>query len=215
MSLLYNIYIIILSICLLINVIVSINKKTINYIRTFVIFLSVTVIIEILANWLISHGKTTISLYNFYSSFECCFYLWVLRNILRGRILKKAITICFFIYPILTLIDIYLIQRPGNFHTISYALGCLLLIFFSIAYFYELFTKPQATRLSKEPAFWISSGLLFFYSVSFPLFVSANLIRSFPRILYQNTDNILFVLNVLLYLLFSIAFLCKIQIRKS
>jgi hypothetical protein len=38
---------------------------------------------------------------------------------------------------------------------------------------------------------------------------------SFPIILANNLQYILIVLNVFLYLLFSIAFLCRIKIRKS
>ena len=185
------------------------------YIKAFTPFLLLSITIEFIASWIIKNGHSSILLYNFLSTFECCFYLWILSSIVRSKMLKKIIFKIIILYPVMVLADIYFIQQKGNFHSISYAFGCLLIIFFSIAYFYELFAKPQATRLSNEPAFWICSGLLFFYSVSFPLFVSANLIKSFPHILSNNMQIILIILNVFLYSLFSIAFLCKIQIRKS
>jgi hypothetical protein len=67
----------------------------------------------------------------------------------------------------------------------------------------------------KEPAFWICSGLLFFYTCSFPLFGLWNHLHGLPRIILRNLAAVMQFLNVLLYSLFSIAFLCRIRIQKK
>lgn len=215
MSLELYIYTSAISISLLFSCFLFLKASQPIYLKTFTPFLLISLIIEIIAIRISESGKTNTTFYNFSTTFEAVFYLWVLFNIVSGKLIKKIILISLFIYPILCLLDIYVFQSPSSFHTVSYAFGCLLLIFFSIVYFYELFANPKAITLSKEPAFWICSGLLFFYSVTFPLFVCVNIMKTFPAILSNNLQYILIVLNVFLYLQFSIAFLCRITIKKS
>jgi hypothetical protein len=42
-----------------------------------------------------------------------------------------------------------------------------------------------------------------------------NFMNSAPQIIIRNLMNILMIINVLSYSLFTIAFLCRIRIRKS
>ncbi len=209
------IYLTAVSICFILSCFASLKKSTVFYLKAFVPFLLVTIIIEIFTTALVLKNESTTFIYNLSTTLEIVFYLFVLLNILRGKFIKTVISISTITYPILSLIDIYFIKAKGNFHTVSYAFGCLLIIIFSLSYFLELFAKPQITRLSKDSAFWICTGLLFFYSVTFPLYVSINFMITFPPIIANNLQYILVVLNVLLYLLFSIAFVCRIKIKKS
>jgi hypothetical protein len=180
-----------------------------------VLFLGFTLFIEIYSTLLADNGQVTVPVYNISTTIEVVYYLWVFREILKKVLQKKILLLAMIGYPVISLIDLLFIQQPGNFHSVSYAIGCLLIILFSIIYFYDLFTNPKAIILHNEPAFWITTGLLLFYSVSFPLFVSTNLMKFFSSVLAKNVDYILIVLNVFLYLLFSIAFLCRIKIKKS
>ena len=204
-----------MSISLLLSFLLLLKKITPLFFKTFSPFLLLSIIVELIGAMLIRDGKSTTPLYNIYTTLEVVFYLWILLNILQGKLLKKILICCIIIYPAISLIDIYFIQGIEHFHSTSYSLGCLLLVLFSILYFFQLFARPSAIRLTREPSFWICTGLLMFYSISFPLFAFANFMTTFPNILAKNLQNILIVLNVLLYLLFSIAFLCKIRIRKS
>lgn len=206
---------IVVSISFLLSSLLFFRKLTPIYIRSFAPFLFFSLVIEAVAAWMISKNISTTLLFNLASTIEITFYLWILRSIVRGGILKKILLILIVLYPILSFADILFIQGKEDFHSIGYALGCLLIVFFSIMFFYQLFAKPKAVILAKEPDFWICTGLLLFYSVTFPLFASANLMKSFPPILANNVQYILIVLNVFLYLLFSIAFLCRIKIKKS
>jgi hypothetical protein len=164
---------------------------------------------------MITRNISTTLLFNVSSTIEISFYLWILYSIINKSSARKMSFVLIFLYPILSFIDIIFIQGKDDFHSIGYAFGCLLIVFFTIFYFYELFAKPKAILLTREPDFWICTALLFFYSVTFPLFASANFMKSFPPILANNVQYILIVLNVFLYLLFSIAFLCRIKIKKS
>ncbi|MFC4233550.1 hypothetical protein ACFOW1_16735 [Parasediminibacterium paludis] len=215
MSLQLYIYLVVVSVSFLLNLLLFFKKSTPKYLKGFTPFLFLSLLVEVAAGWLIKKNSSTTLIYNISTTIEITFYLWVLYNITRGSISKKILLISTAVYPIISFVDIIFIQGKEDFHSVGYAFGCLLIVFFTILFFYELFAKPKAIILTREPDFWICTGLLLFYSVTFPFYAAANLMKSFPPILANNVQYLLIVVNVFLYLLFSIAFLCRIKIKKS
>jgi hypothetical protein len=97
----------------------------------------------------------------------------------------------------------------------TYALGCLLIAVICIYYFFELFQMSHSINLIRQPAFWICSGLLFFYCCSFPLYGLLNFLKKVPDFIRESIGVIILLLNVFLYSSFTIAFLCRIRGRNS
>ncbi|WP_133053943.1 hypothetical protein [Niastella yeongjuensis] len=152
-------------------------------------------------------------LFNTFTTFEIIFYLYIIRCCLYNLKIRKIILWVMTIYPVLVLINSAFFQVK-TFHTSTYSFGCLLIVGACIYYFLELFQSTRSVNLLKEPAFWICSGLLFFYTCSFPLFGLWNHLHGLPGIILRNLSTVLQILNVLLYSLFSIAFLCRVRFRK-
>ena len=117
------------------------------------------------------------------------------------------------LYALTAVINIVFIQKMKAFHTVTYAFGCLLIVVVCIFYFLELFRNPKSVKLTSNPAFWICSGLLFFYCCGFPLYGLLNFISGISLII-NNFFAIIIILNIFLYSLFTIAFLCRLKIRK-
>lgn len=203
-----------IALSLLASIIVFIKKELSGYLKLFPFFLTVTLIVEIAGWWFTEHNMETAAFYNFFSLFEFVFYMYVLKNIILSQRIKTVISYTIIIYSVLTLINIFFIQKINTFHTLTYSIGCLLIVIISMYYFFELFKSPSAVNLKKEPAFWIASGLLFFYTCTLPFFGLANYINSVLPVLVRNFKSILSMLNVLLYSLFTVAFLCRIKMRK-
>lgn len=153
-------------------------------------------------------------IYNWFTAFEFGFYLYLLREIVKSKKVKKVILITSLIFLPLTSINIAFIQGKDGFHSVTYSVGCLLIVAFSIYYFYELFKLPKSVALIRESEFWICSGILFFYCCSFPLMGLVNFLDTVPRLIIDNLDFFLTLLNVMLYSLYTIAFLCRIKIRR-
>ncbi len=186
------------------------------YLKLFPFFLLISLTAELIGIYFIYVLKrhSNLFIYNPFSAFEFVFYIWLLRAIIRNKLVKKILIVLLVLYPIGAGINIYFFQGINGFHSITYAVGCLLIITFSTYYFYELFLIPEPVNLLFEPAFWICTGLLFFYSCTFPLFGLSNIVTSLPRIIINNIEIIINMLNSLLYLMFSIAFLCTIRKTK-
>jgi len=202
-------------ICILSGIGLFFQIKPPLYIKLLPIFLLLTFTVEGISNYLTEHKIANIPLYNFYSVLEIGFYLFVLKEIMQSRKIRKIIRNLIWIYPLIALVNILFLQKIGHFHSMTYSLGCLLIVFMSIYYFYELFQIKQSVNLIREPSFWICTGLLFFYSCTFPLFGLVNFLIGAPRFIDQNLYYILMIMNVLLYSLFTIAILCRTNIRKS
>jgi hypothetical protein len=186
---------------------------TYKYLQLFPPFLFTTLIAELTGDYIRYKTGNNIPLYNFFSTFEFCFYLWIISVVIDDRRWKKGIRISIPGYTLIALVNIFFIQKIKTFHTITYAFGCLLIVLFCIYYFFELFRIPKSEKLLTNPAFWICSGLLFFYCCGFPLYGLINSWDNISKLVLYNFAKIVTILNFFLYSLFMIAFLC-IRIRK-
>ena len=183
------------------------------YLRVFPYYLCITLFIEILGVYRWWHRLSTTALYNFFGLFEFTFYFFMLHEIIQSTKAKRIVKGVMLIYPILFLLNVLFVQVNG-FASITYVLGCLLVTCVCVFYFYELFQSDHPVVLIREPAFWFCTGLLFFYCCTFPYFALANFMIDFPEIIMNNIATLLNLMNSLLYSLFTIAFLCRIRIRK-
>lgn len=185
-----------------------------SYLKLFPPFLLLTLLSELLGSYWESIRKNNVILYNFFSTFEFCFYLWIISLVINDRRWKRSVRMSIAIYALIAVINIFFIQKMQTFHTITYAIGCLLIVLFCVYYFFELFRLPKSEKLLKNPAFWICSGLLFFYCCGFPLYGLINFWQDISKLVVKNFGQIVTILNIFLYSLFMIAFLCRIRTRK-
>jgi hypothetical protein len=192
-------------------------SKELPYLKFFPPFLLITLIAECWGAYLSSVGSISsrqlnTAMYNFFSTFEFCFYLWFISILISKPAMKKSIRITMVAYALVAIINILFIQKIYVFHTTTYSLGCLLVVIFCIYYFLELFRLPKSVKLISSPAFWICTGLLFFYICGFPMYGFIKLWMNVDLVA-KNFGNIVNMLNVFLYSLFTIALLCS-KIRK-
>ena len=207
-------YIYVIALCFLVSLTVfSKSHKGGLYLKLFPPFLFIALVVETLASYMASKGENNAVLYNFYTGFEFCFYLLLLSLIITANRVKKIVRITILLYAVAFVINILFVQKITTIQTITYSLGCLLVVSFCIYYFLSLFKLPKAIRLWNNPAFWICFGLLFFYCCSFPLIGLIHYWMHISKFLIRNFAQIVNILHIILYTLFMIAFLC-IRTRK-
>jgi hypothetical protein len=202
-------YMIVLSLSFLISLSVFYGLKSSDYyLKSFPCFLLVTIVIELFGVYLSLIGKNNIWLYNFFSTAEFCFYGWLISYIIADTGKRKIIRVTMVLYALVAVANILFIQKINAFHSVTYTLGCLVIVACCIYYFFELFKYPKSVKLTRTPAFWICSGLLFYYCCSFSLFGLFNYWSGISKLLVKSFTQIVTILNVFLYSLFAIAFLC-------
>jgi hypothetical protein len=184
------------------------------YLKLFPGFLFVSFAVESFAWWLNSSGKNNLFLYNFFTVFYVDFYLYVLLSIVRKLKAKRVIAYLMMIFTLLAAANFLYSRELNQFHSFTYSIGSFGIVAVCSYYFLELFQLPHSVNLMREPGFWICSGLIFFFSCGFPIFGAVNIMNILPKVLVNNIGILLAILNILLYTLFSIAFLCRNNIRK-
>lgn len=182
--------------------------------RLFSLFLLTTFIIEFLANQMFEKNQNNTFIYNLFSVFEFCFYFFFFHSVLKAFLKKSRIYYIIILYIVLALTNIFFIQGKYNFHTYTYILGCMICITLSIMHFYFLFKYSKINNLTKESVFWISTGLLLYYSCTLPIYGIINFLTNLSVPFYKGFAFIIDFMNIVLYLLFTIGFLCRLSIKK-
>ena len=183
----------------------------------FIPFLFITVTVETIGTWWLGgndrfFGK--FALYNIFTSFEFLFYSFLFYLNFKRTVFKRAALFFIPIYILIVITNLSFIQGLNKtFHSYTFLLGSFFIVVFCCCYFYESVLPDQIDQqLSKQPFFWICSGLLIFYLGSviinalFEYLVSNDLQQEGKRI-YNIINR---SLNVILYSTFCIAFyLCR------
>lgn|SRR5690242_10789900 len=207
-----NLYILIVAI---IAGLISTRKDDLLYRRLFPYFLLLTLFVEFTGQLLKKPGQPNALIFNIYSIVELLFYAFFFYQEISDKKIRKYIKISSTVITISSLVNIFAFQGTHVFHTYTYSIGCLQMITLGAIYFYFIFKQETKVNLLRSPAFWISAGIIFFFTSSVTLITSFNYVATLPAKFRRLTQQMLFMVNALFYLLFTIAFLCKTQIRKS
>jgi len=78
-------------------------------------------------------------------------------------------------------------------------------IFLALAYFYKVFQELKVQNLLHEPFFWVSAGLLLFFSGNFLIFIFMNFILLYSKGLNDQIWVIHALMNYMLYITYTIA----------
>lgn len=208
-------HVLIIIICFVTALLAKLQKDPPQYLNSFIIYILVTIIVEVAAWWYSIHYKRNLIFYNLYAIINFTYLIFLLRSFMTNVKLVKVMGVLLVVYPALTLINLFLIQGINTiFNTYTFLLGCIIVVTASICYFYERIKYPGPHSLLKEPAFWVSTGLLFFYTCSPPLTGVLNAISLIPFYNLKTLYLINLMVNIILYLLFSISFICNLIFRR-
>ena len=127
---------------------------------------------------------------------------------------KTIIKIGFSFFAIFMLLEFFfdknkLISASG----LDVSVGGFIITIYSILYLIELYQKEEDFELTKLSHFWIVGGNLIFYSITLVYYIFQQyLLNNSPH--YKELALIPQVSNLILYLFYSIGFLCPMQTKK-
>src|ERR1700761_930193 len=139
------------------------------YLKLLAVFLVVNLIVESIEDYMALRAMNTLVLNNITTTVSFACYMFILREIVLRPKAKKVFLYFLIFYPIISLLNIFLVQKIAVFNTMTFSLGCLVVVSMCVYYFLELFQSSRSVNLLRQPAFWICSGLAFHYACSFPL----------------------------------------------
>ena len=178
--------------------------------KYFLPFLVLTIIVELLGHWLMGKGIRNYLMFNLFTSTEFIFYTFLFYKNFKLTGFKKVALFFIPFYITCVTINLIFIQGPNNFHTYTFLLGSFFIVTFCCLYFYESVLPDYLDNaLTKQPFFWVCTGLLLFYLGSVIINALFEYLRSFD--MQEEGKRIYGIinqsLNVVLYSAFIFAFL--------
>lgn len=176
----------------------------------FIPFLFTTVCIEFSGWWYFSKGVRNYAMYNVFTTLEFVFYALLFYSHLRKTLFKKIVLSFVPVFVVLVILNMIFVQGVNKtFNTYTFLLGSFFVVIFCCFFFYESVLPDKIDlQLSRQPFFWISSGLLIFYLGS----VIINALFEYLRNNDLQAEGIRIYgiinhsLNVILYTSFCISF---------
>ena len=183
--------------------------------KLFTVYLSIIVVTE-LAN--IFFATSINSLYNIIVThfnvpmqFIFLFYFLVYKPKKINRVIVILFTAIYLAFFITERLNFFV--RPANFDSLSYGVGCLLLISSILIAIINIFKFDDPLAYNQNTLFWIIMGLIIYYIGSFPYQNFRNFLWSHDS--YTNTTYLLHYLsqtfNCIMYLLFAYAVKWKLN----
>lgn len=201
--------------CFIVALLAKLQKHPPGYLNSFIGYITITFSVEIITYWYSLHNMNNVKIYNFYAILNFTYLLFLLRSFLSTPKVIRALSYAIVIFPVVGLLNMIFIQGNGIFNTYTYMLGCLTVVISCIFYFYERIKFPGPHSLLQDPTFWTATGLLFFYTCSLPLNGLMNFISNMPWMVFTTLHVTNIMINIILYLFFSISFICNLIFRKS
>jgi hypothetical protein len=148
----------------------------------------------------------------FYNGFHYISYLFIMYffyQVLRSAGVRNVLKVMGILYAAFALINMLFIQGLIWLNSYSELLASVILIFSSVAYFYQLLFAKKVETIKNNPLFWISSGVLLSHLGSvLALYLINNMTTiSLPRAYFFL--SLIRLAGIFTYLIFLIAFLCQ------
>jgi hypothetical protein len=144
------------------------------------------------------------------------FFAYFFISVVEEKSMKQLIKMVSILFLLGTVVSWIFFAETKLYHYYFRAYHNLGKLIFCLIYLYSIFNCSPKLILKKEPAFWITSGLLFYTTVTIPIFLSyyylaINRQISILSILFPLTN----ISIILMHLLFIKGYLCTIQQRKT
>ena len=125
---------------------------------------------------------------------------------ISNGVAKKIVIILSSAAVLFALINIFFIEGIFGYPSLSNTVISVILILFSLTYFYQLLNKQEFVHIEKQGLFWINASVLFYYSVTLFLFMLFKKMSHEQLVQYYSINSLT---NVAANILFTVGLLCK------
>ncbi len=157
--------------------------------------------------------------YWLYNCFHFFFYPWlayIFSHVLENRKIQTAISVFYWVFILFVICNTLFIQGFMAWQTLTHVVGGCFIIFLGGAYFFQLLNSMDNERITTDPFFWVSFGLVLYFGGSVPFLGMFNYVKNnffdFASFYFTYVYN---AFSIILNLIIVRAFLCKMDYPKS
>jgi hypothetical protein len=188
------------------------RKLRSSYWKYFPLYLGIIVVCEMAGKYLnyTGHNSLKVGLYNFFViPLEIFFFVSIFYKEFEKLSVRWLPIAAACIYFVCWLADMFIISKYPNwwFHSFSYTVGILLMLVLILTFLYILATGNDILFIKSNIMFWVCLGLFVFYFCSLPFFGVGNYLFAHYKNIYIGYAHATYILNFIMYSLFTIAFI--------
>lgn len=146
--------------------------------------------------------------YNAFHFVSYLFYMYFYLLVIPHAKIRAAIKTIRGIYILFAIGNMLFVQGFMHLNTHTELLASFIMISLSIAYYYQLLYAKEIVSLKRDSVFWISTGILIYHLGSMMGLFLINVMNVVSNGMAQSIHLIIQASAILMYLNFSIAFLC-------
>lgn len=155
-----------------------------------------------------NENELNLALYNYcVIPIEYTFFFLLFNRSFKQTKLKRLPIVCIGVYISSWIIDIMYFKWESIFNSFSCTIGNLLLLILILGFFIQLVTTNAILTFRNNMLFWVSLGLLLYYLGAFPYYGLRNVLARDFQGVYITYTYIVYVLDILMYLMFTISFI--------
>ena len=180
------------------------KKSNHQYIKLYIIWLLIASIVETILRLFYSSfpdGRLVRYLYAVLAPINALIFYQIFKARFQHNLFYRRLNIffitAFFLYSAYNMF--FRINEVGSFNDTFLALSILILSF-CLRYFYQLFSQTEINDLRQEPLFWLSTGMLFYFSLNI---FSTGFFHSLNKVNVE-FSNALFNINYLVGIIYHI-----------
>lgn len=167
--------------------ILTYSKYNKTPLRFFPIILIYTALNEIIGGLQI-FASNNVLIYNIYNIISFLFFQYIFWHYVKKNRYRNWIIISMILYLLTCIINPFFQNFQFESQLLSYIVGACSLLFCIILYFIEILSTSQVLIINRELLFWISIGLLLFYSGYIPI--------KLTRIFFEHESNLYLTLRI-------------------
>ena len=212
-----TIYIVMIAVAFIASLVEGRRATLPAHLKIFSGLLGLTLAVECFAAYGVKafHLHTNVPAYNIFMLVEFWVYGWYYRMIIRTPWMKKIIDWFLWLFPVFWIVVVFFVFGLQKWNSYLVIGGSLFTICFSFAFYYQLFTNPEDINLKTSPEFWIATGMIIFYTCNLPYIGMLNFLVKNYLPLAKTFLAVLKILNILMYSLFTYAYLCRTITKRS
>nr|MBI1230307.1 hypothetical protein [Cytophagales bacterium] len=197
--------------------IVAIKRNGPFHLRVVAVLVVYTCLVELSLLFLkdlLTKGNN-LPVYNFIMLVLYMGYAYFFRQIVQTKAVRRLIDGFLYLFPVFWFYVVFFIFKIDEWNSYVYIFGGAFTVLWAVTYCFELFTSEDPVRFRYSGGFWIAVGLIFFYSCGLPYMGMFNFLTQYNQKLANTLKIPLQISNIVMYLMFSYAFLCQLTDPKK
>jgi len=181
----------------------------------FLIYLGLTNILDVFGGSILTYfGIHNTWIYNILILIQVPYFIYLFSNYFTCQNKDLYLRHLFWIVLIISCGNFFFVQGVHEVNNFSYLIGMSVLCVLIIKYYYSLLTSDLTVSLLSLPLFWLSIGILIFFTASFPILAYLNIIIISISFLKKQLYELVGIGNIFLSLSYIMVVVCPLMIRK-